>query len=213
VVYCAVEQRRNEDIVSIIPPVNEGSLRESIVRHGASTLQSSCLFVTSVLKDVGGYDESLPSSIDHDIWLALATEEYHAHGLNEPLVISYEEFDDSMMTDTAQRIEGVRAFVEKWRPTYQSWLGERKGNRRSQRYFVRVVARLAAANLVTGRFDEARTAIGAIQTESEEWLFPTVTICRQVLEAAVKKYLPAPLVRTISIAAHSWGAVRRTMAR
>lgn len=134
---------------------------------------------------MGGYDEELPSSIDHDLWMLLATHGYHAHGFNEPLVVSLDEFDESMMTDTERRIAGVRAFVEEWRPTYRDWLGPICGERRAQRYVVRVVARLAATKLVTGRHGEARTAIRVIRIESDELLFPVAVVGRQVLEVAI----------------------------
>ncbi|MFB6284675.1 MAG: glycosyltransferase family 2 protein, partial [Halobacteria archaeon] len=74
VVYCGIERRTPEgDLKSVGRTENEGFLNESIKRKGASTNPSSFLFPRQAIQDVGGFDESLPSSIDHDIWMKLAT--------------------------------------------------------------------------------------------------------------------------------------------
>lgn len=198
VVYCAVESRENGRITSIIPPKNRGELKEAIKREGPSTLQSSCLFSTEALVDVGGYDESLVSSVDHDVWLALAVEGYSAETVSEPLVISYETFADSMMTNTDDRIRGVKQFVRKWRPTYVEWFGLAESERRLQRYFARVIGRLAATKLISGNIHEARQAAAALFDQSDQTIYNFTTLVRLTVESAVKRFAPPALIRSLS---------------
>ncbi|WP_440989457.1 glycosyltransferase family 2 protein [Haloarchaeobius baliensis] len=198
VVYCAVEAREDGRVASIVPPENQGNLRAAIVRDGPSTLESSCLFSKRALVDVGGYDEELVSSVDHDIWLSLAVGGYHAETVPEPLVVSYDAFADSMMTNTDDRIRGVGQFVEKWRPTYVDWFGPEEGERRLQRYFARVIARLAATKLVSGNLGEARRAVGAVFDRSDQTFYNVSVLATLVAESAVKRFAPPALVRRLS---------------
>lgn len=163
VLYCGAEVRGVDGgTQAYISPTNHGDLRTEIMEKGASTISSSMLFPKSALEAVGGFDESLPSSIDHDIWMALATRGYEAHALDEPLVIAHAENERGMMSDTSTRIEGVRLYVEKWKPTYQEWYGETEGAAHAERYFANTIARLAARNVREGRRGEALTAYRAI---------------------------------------------------
>jgi glycosyltransferase involved in cell wall biosynthesis len=198
VVYCAVEARENGRITSVIPPENEGNLRKAIERDGPSTLQSSYLFSKEALEAVGGFDENLDSSIDHDIWLSLAEHGYDAYTVPEALVISYDDFADSMMTNTDERISGVRQFVEKWRPTYYEWFGKDKGEKRIQRYFARIVGRLAAAKVVTGEFGDAWKAVSAIFTESTQTAYNVRILSILLAESALKRFFPPAVVRFLS---------------
>lgn len=202
VTYCAVESRERGEVVSIVPPENEGPLREAIRRDGPSTLQSASLFDREALVAVGGFDERLRSSVDHDLWLSLAAAGYAARTVAEPLVVSYDDFADSMMTDTENRLIGVAQFVEKWAPTYREWFGPREGERRIRRYHARVLARLVAAKAVTGAFDEAaragRVAVGA----SDEYGYTAGVLAVSLVEAAVKRWLPPTVVRRLARLRH-----------
>ena len=202
VVYCGTERRLNGQVLSIGHPENEGNLATAIMTDGASTLPSSCLFPRAALVAVGGYDESLPSSIDHDIWMALAVEGYDAFTVDEPLVVTHNPFEASMSTDTARRIEGIRLYVEKWTPVYQEWFGSQRGREYACRYFAAVIGRLAASKLVTGQTSEAATALGEIvRTCGYTWFLPQIII-RQVFEAIMKRFLPPLAVRHMSALAH-----------
>jgi glycosyltransferase involved in cell wall biosynthesis len=198
VVYCAVEAREDGRVASVIPPENRGNLREAIARDGPSTLQSACLFSKRALVDVGGYDEALVSSVDHDIWLSLAVGGYSAETVAEPLVVSYDTFADSMMTNTDERIEGVAQFVEKWWPTYVDWFGRDEADRRLQRYFARVIARLAATKLVSGNVGEARRATAVLFERSDQTGYNVATLALLTAEAAVKRFVPPAVVRRLA---------------
>lgn len=198
VVYCAIEARENGRVASVIRPENEGDLRAAIKRDGPSTLQSSFLFSKDALEAVGGFDEHLQSSVDHDIWLSLADHGYDAYTVPEALVVSYDDFADSMMTNTDSRIRGVRQFVEKWRPTYYEWFGKAAGERRLQRYFARIVGRLAAAKVVTGEFGDAQKATRAIFNESDEHVYNVRMLAILLAESVVKRFFPLFVVRFLS---------------
>lgn len=200
VVYCGLESRQDGQIQSILYPENDGNLAESIRTHGASTVQSACLFDRTALLDVGGYDETLPSSIDHDIWMSLAVAGYAARTVETPLVISFDDFADSMMTNTDQRISGVRQYVEKWRPTYREWFGPKEGEQYAQRYFNQVIGRLAATKLVTGQLSESATALQAIfdQADTRQYAHAIVIFTILCLEKMVKRFLPPSIVRTLT---------------
>jgi glycosyltransferase involved in cell wall biosynthesis len=198
VVYCAVESREGGTVASIVPPENEGVLADAIRRQGPSTLPSSFLFRRAALETVGGFDESLASSVDHDLWMALAVAGYQAQTIDEPLVVTYDEFVDSMMTDTESRIEGVTQFVEKWRPTYHEWFGNQEGERRIRRYYVDVIGRLFATKLVTGRFGEAQMSARSVLNVTDRRAYVLRSLGVRTIEAAVKRFLPAAVVRRLA---------------
>jgi hypothetical protein len=146
------------------------------------------------LRDVGGFDESLSSSIDHDIWMSLATNGYHAIALDEPLVISYISGRESMMTDTEPRIEGVRQYVKKWTPIYKEWFGPEKGTQYGERYFARVITRLASEKVVNLEFTEAWRAIFAIFEYSSQYQYNTLILADRICNRSVIKIFPPEIV-------------------
>jgi len=158
IVYCAVavhDLRRGR--VSILQPLNEGDLRDSIVScRRLQTLPSTNLLPTATLHALGGFDEMLPSSIDHDLWMALAVHGARALPLHEALVVSRVfEAGGQMTTDTPRRIAGVRAFVDKWQPTWEGWFGGGAGGRFAHRYFAHVIGRLMWHHARQGRIGPA----------------------------------------------------------
>ncbi len=192
VVYCGVEIRvAGRSKVTIGPPKNIGNLRSAIIREGASTRPSTCLFPKRALETVGGYDEALRSSIDHDIWMALATKGYYAYAVNEPLVVTYSHNNRRAMTNTtAARVKGVTQYVEKWMPVYQEWFGKAAGTTQAQRYFARVIARLSAEKLLTGDFLEFGQAVRAIFGYSNQTAYNICVVSKTLLMSTTQRFLP-----------------------
>ena len=128
-VYCGVEVRDpiTHSIVSILMPEINGAIKSEFMRWWLPTRSSSTLFAQQALRSVGGFDETVTSSVDHDIWMALADHGYHALSLDQPLTISYSIPRGKMTTDVPSRISGVRGFTNKWEPTFREWLGESEG--------------------------------------------------------------------------------------
>jgi glycosyltransferase involved in cell wall biosynthesis len=198
VVYCGTEVRSPGGSVRAIGhPVNRGKLREAIVREGAITLSSSFLFSKEALQRVGGYDEKLRSSVDHDIWMSLAAHGYEALTLDRPLVVKYQTDHPKMTTDTATRVEGVRTYVEKWRPTYRDWLGDDAGDAYADRYFISVIGVLAAGKLVEGKLRQAWRAARAMLALRGRRLFALRTLVRQTAAVAAHRFLPGGAVKVL----------------
>ncbi|MDR8393378.1 glycosyltransferase [Aliifodinibius sp. S!AR15-10] len=136
-------------------PMNEGNIRESIKKYGASTPSSSFLINKAALKNVGGFDEYLISGIDHDILMELAIADYETRAVQKPLVKIYQEDVDTMMTDTRKRIKGLKQYTSKWENTFREWYGDKSGEHYARKYFIRVISPLAAINLVNRNWEEA----------------------------------------------------------
>lgn len=199
VVYCGVEQRATDgSFITANYPQNEGRLKDSIMEVGASTLPSSFLFRREALVHVGGFDEQLPSSVDHDIWMSLAVHDYNVISVDDPLVITYVENDPAMTNNTIPRIHGVKMFVEKWKPTYQTWMGEERGSRYAEEYFVRVISRLAANKLCGGLYFEFGQSACAIFSESPNIRYNLVTLVSEIISIYLVSILPDNMINILS---------------
>jgi glycosyltransferase involved in cell wall biosynthesis len=204
VVYCGLERRTPDgDIISVSFPTNEGNLADAIIDKGASTLPSTFLFDRGALQDVGGFDEFLPSSIDHDIWMSLATHGYKAVTVNEPLVITYDSEDtEQMTTNTITRIYGVKEYVKKWTPTYQDWFGPEKGIQYGERYFANVIARLARRKLEVRLYFEFGISVCAICSVCTDQKYVINVLFWDTIAPVAVNPLPNPLVSALKKVQH-----------
>lgn len=153
---------RNGEQIGINLPRNNGDLKESIKKVGASTPSSSFLFNKKALLSVKGFDEDLLSGIDHDIWMKIADAGYSSVGIRKPLVNVYQEHYETMMSNTDNRIKGIIQFVNKWEKTYQEWFGELQGKHYAHKYLIKVLGQLAAQKLVNQDYNEGWLTIKAI---------------------------------------------------
>lgn len=192
VIYCGTEIRvTGTKRVHLGHPMNHGPLRESILRSGAITLPSTCLFSKKALQAVGGFDEKLPSSIDHDIWMKLAANDYEAFALDLPLVIIRTEFRKKRMTnDALTRIEGVKKFVQKWQPTFQEWMGKEQGAAYSRRYFTKVISGLALNSLWGGRVRDCARALKSMFGFNPEIGYTLFTLAKGFALNSMVLFLP-----------------------
>ena len=192
VIYCGSETKFSNGLKTIISlPKNKGNLREAIIREGAFTISSSFLFSKKVLEKVGGFDEDLPSSIDHDIWMTLANHNYFVYTVDEPLVIINErDKRNTMMNDTYRRIQGVKMYIDKWTPTYQEWFGKKAGLIYSQKYFTNVIARLVAGKIKNGKLSEAKIAMFAIFKYSNQIKYNVYILLKKICPSIAQRYLP-----------------------
>lgn len=199
VVTCATEMHfPHNGRVSVRLPRNDGNLRQAIMRTGPSTPSSSFLFRREALHRVGGFDETLSSSIDHDIWMTLAVSDYETRFVPESLVIHFDRFKrETAMGATGRRIVGVQQYVDKWRPTYLAWLGPKEGERRCRQYFVDVVGLLGGSKLAQGRINEALIALRAMLQYSR-WPWRSATmLLRRAGFVALQHHLPGGIVALI----------------
>ena len=196
VIYCGTEVRYPSfSRVRIDSSANKGSLKEAIIQQGAKTPSSSFLFSKKALQSVGGFDETLLSCIDHDIWMALAVGGYEAHYVDKPLVINYDRSNrQTMITDTAKRIRGVRQYVEKWIPVYQQWLGDEQGLAYGEKYFARVMALLAGQKLAEGKLSEFNQTVHAIFNFSKQHYYNFSVITQYVVRLVVRRVIPPQII-------------------
>lgn len=180
------------------PPGNHGNLREQILRVGAKTPSSTFLFRRAALEDVGGFDESLQSGIDHDIWMALAVRGYDASAVDEALVINYDRFGQAtMMTDVAKRIQGVQQCLRKWQPTLEQWLGHSGGKRYIQLYLARVIGNLAVNKLFQCRWRDAWAALRCVYDTGQYRWQSTSIVSQLFFTELIRQVVPGRLIAVL----------------
>lgn len=169
VVYSGAEVHfTDSQKVSFNLPKVEGDIFESIRDKGLSTIPSSCLFNKKVIVDIGGYDQSLVSSIDHDLWMKLAVNGYNIYSVNEPLSIIYETKNKkSMVANTEQRIQGVNQFLNKWYEDLVNVMDERYASIWCNEYRAKVLGFLCANNIYNLRLKEALKVFRSVYSESK----------------------------------------------
>ena len=101
VVYCGCEIHIVHEgrIINNLPKI-DGNIQQVVIDHDLSTIPSSCMFTRDALESINGFDENLCSSIDHDIWMSLAINGYHARSLMESLVITYYDKNKTTMVSS-----------------------------------------------------------------------------------------------------------------
>jgi len=183
VIYCPVETRYADRVhVGTAEELNQGNLRRAILEQGKLTITpSSGLFKREALRRIGGFDETLASSIDHDIWMSLANAEYNARVVDEPLVVNDKTGEVSMVTNTEQRIRGIRQFVEKWEPVFIDWLGSGEGHRFARRYLVRVLGKLLRDSLANRNWSGGQHTLSVLLQEGRLTRYTLRCIVRSVI--------------------------------
>jgi glycosyltransferase involved in cell wall biosynthesis len=68
----------------------------------------------SVLDEVQGFDEVLPTFVDYDLWLRIAQLGYTFDFVDEPLIVKHEHAGSQIAKDLAKRKKGLELFLEKW---------------------------------------------------------------------------------------------------
>lgn len=196
VVYCGCEIHiPHENRITHNMPKIEGNIKKYIINNDLSTIPSSCLFPKKVLQAIGGFDESLSSSIDHDIWMKLAVHEYHAFAVKEPLVITYHTRErKSMVSETTSRIRGVEEYLEKWAQTYQEWYGQEGGKRYIRYYRAKVLGGLAGKKLAEGKFQEASRLICFVTSRNRWSISSSAFLTWLIGRSVVRMFVPGKLI-------------------
>lgn len=146
----------HENRIAYRRPMIMDSILEYTRTHWLRPMSATSLYPRRVLETIGGFDESIRSSVEHDIWMTLAVHGYHAIAVDEPLAIAYyTRQKEGMCTDVKPRILGVEGFLSKWRPLYQLWYGPTGADWFIRRYRMQVFGKLCVQKLAAGRFGEA----------------------------------------------------------
>lgn len=148
-----------------------------------------------------GFDESLSSSIDHDIWMSLAANGFYGHAVDEPLVVIYDRIGRVNMTnDISSRITGVRKYLDKWKDLHSEWFGSEESCQYSQHYFTQVIAELAANKLWSGDYKNAGKAVKEIFKYSDSYVFNVSSLVRRIIFVGAQHNLPTPVINVLKAA-------------
>lgn len=170
-------------------PLEGGLIKDVIERRGIHTLSSTFLFNASALKVVNGFDETLSSSVDHDIWMALANSGYSVLTVPDILVVTHGDPERRMVFDGERRISGVRAFLDKWEPVFVEWWGPTRAFQFINRYFARVSAFVIAQALVEGKVAQAlKLAVSVVVQSREDRGYAISAISRRSAGAILEKF-------------------------
>lgn len=92
------------------------SLRDLFVA-GVTPPVGSQFFLTEIVKEVGGYNTSIKSGVDHDLWVRLvASDDFNVSTLEGPIAIVSQDYGTGRMTlDKSRRMDGITFALELWR--------------------------------------------------------------------------------------------------
>jgi glycosyltransferase involved in cell wall biosynthesis len=68
----------------------------------------------TVLHEVQGFDEFLPTFVDYDLWLRIARLGHTFDVVDEPLIVKHEHAGSQIAKDPKKRERGLDLFLEKW---------------------------------------------------------------------------------------------------
>jgi len=177
-------------------PRIQGNIADFIRKRGLSTIPSSGMYPRKALERIDGFDESLISSVDHDLWMALATHGFHALPVYVPLTITYHHRrKKGMVTDTRPRIKGVEQYLEKWHPVYEKWYGMRGAQKYVQAYRTRVLGGLSAKKFADGEWRESRRLLKHVLRKNSPSLLEYTRLAFFFLQSILRK---CTLVRLVA---------------
>lgn len=113
---------------------------------------STLLFDRDVFQAVDGFDESIPSCQDHDVWMRVAQQQFEIGVVPEPLSYFARDADHRISHNYPERMEGVDAFLEKWEDPIVSDRSYREFRQFSRDYRARAALPLAYAALAQQDF-------------------------------------------------------------
>ena len=194
------ELKKNNEIVAFGYQKNYGELEESIKTSGAFTLSSSSIYSVSALKKIGKFDEKLKSSIDHDIWMALASKGFYVEPINRPLVVTHIAQRTRLTTNPHYRLNSLELYLNKWLPTYQSWFGHHKGITYANQYFAKVASNLAVSKCLSGQFGYSASVTKTLFKKNPDFLQNTKYLIEAFIRETIFTKLPPMLIRSLRIA-------------
>lgn len=109
---------------------------------------STLVFNRETFLDLGGFDASLRSCQDHDLWMRLAREGVRVGVVSEPLSYFTRDADDRISHNYPARMEGVDEFLEKWRDDISDATSARAYRRFAAEYRVMAALPIAYAALL-----------------------------------------------------------------
>ncbi|NJN86712.1 MAG: hypothetical protein HC881_10850 [Leptolyngbyaceae cyanobacterium SL_7_1] len=121
--YCSY-QEEHELTQRTIPVVADrtGDVFNDLLQ-GWCPPSSASIVKRSTLTQIGGFDESLPSFQDYDLWLRLAQASNHFVAVPEPLLIKHVHNNHQVSVDPTAKLRGFEIFQQRWSETMKRRLG------------------------------------------------------------------------------------------
>ena len=201
------ELKKNNEIVAFGYQKNYGNLEESIKTKGAFTLSSSSIYSVYALNKIGKFDESLKSSIDHDIWMALASGGFSVVAVNKPLVITHISQRIRLTTNPQHRLISLDLYLGKWLPTYQTWFGQHKGIGYANRYFAKVASNLAVSKCLSGEFGYSAMVTKSLFKKNPNLLQNMKYLIESFIRETIFNQMPPVVIRFLRIALRKHQAI------
>lgn len=108
---------------------------------------------------LGGFDPTLSSCQDHDLWMRIGRSGASVKVVEAPLTYFTRDADERISADHSPRIEGVEQFLEKWREAITESEGKSGYVQFERDYYAKTILPLAYLSLVERDF---RTLFGLL---------------------------------------------------
>lgn len=110
----------------------EGNIIEYLLGSNIIGGTSNPLLLKKAVDEVGGFDETFPSSQDYDLWIRIC-KKYEVAYIDKPLTMYYVS-DDAITRSMDKRIDGWEKIIEKNKELYENDLN-------AYNYFLNIIAR------------------------------------------------------------------------
>jgi glycosyltransferase involved in cell wall biosynthesis len=132
------------------------SLRELFIA-GVTPPVGSQFFRTKIVKSVGGYNVSIKSGVDHDLWVRLVTSrDFKVSTLEGPIALVSQNYSvDRMTLDKRRRLSGIALALDLWRADLVETFGIGFYSHFRKEYYLYVRGKLIFAALRRGALVDA----------------------------------------------------------
>ena len=208
IIYCGcVVIGQNRSVVNMSMPKIRGRIRSAIAAGRLVTIPSSHLFRTEKIREIGGYDTSLRSHEEHDIWMAMARRDCTADYVNDVLVTVGAHLGYRLTADVVGRWTATDTYLAKWRPWLINWMGHRGAVAYEQRYRVKVMSGVSREAIARS---DLRGLLRAWSFVLRRWPneLTTISVVRFILRTAAGVLVDrVPRIRRVL----SHGGIRRRL--
>lgn len=112
-----------------------GDIHEQFLLGFCPPTPSLFMVRKTALERVGGFDESLVTFVDLDLWMRIS-EYYEFDYVEVPIIIKYEQIGDQYVNNFEKRYRGYKLFIDKWESRVEEELGH-EGLMHLKRHLIR----------------------------------------------------------------------------
>ena len=159
VIYCGcIVENDARRVLNVVVPRIRGDIRTHVTQGRLSTIPSSHLFRTGLLRNVGGYDTTLRNHEEHDVWMNLALCGHTADYVDSPLVLARAHLGYRLTSDVEARWTATDRYLRKWHEHFVRWMGVERARRYEQEYRARVMSGVARESILRNHYQGVRHA-------------------------------------------------------